>query len=121
MLAAGSVQETMGLAAVAHLSTLRTSVPFLHFFDGFRTSHEVMKIEELSMDDIRFMIDEDLVIEHRKRALTPDRPSLAGTAQNPDVNFTGRETVNKYYDATPGIVQETMNRKIGRASCRERV
>ena len=110
MLCSQDVQEAQDLALIATQSTLASRVPFIHFFDGFRTSHEVMKIEELSMDDIRFMIDEDLVIEHRKRALTPDRPSLAGTAQNPDVNFTGRETVNKYYDATPGIVQETMNK-----------
>ena len=110
LLASRSVQEAHDLALIAQAASLESRVPFLHFFDGFRTSHEVMKIEELTMDDMRSMIDEDLVIAHRERALTPDRPSLAGTAQNPDVNFIGRETVNKYYDATPGIVQATMDK-----------
>ena len=110
MICSQDVQECQDLALIATQSTLASRVPFIHFFDGFRTSHEVMKIEELTMDDMRAMIDEDLVVAHRQRALTPDRPSLAGTAQNPDVNFIGRETVNKYYDAVPGIVQETMNK-----------
>ncbi|WP_306548348.1 pyruvate:ferredoxin (flavodoxin) oxidoreductase [Desulfobulbus sp.] len=110
MLCAQDVQECQDFALISTQSTLASRIPFLHFFDGFRTSHEVMKIEELTMDDIRSMIDEDLVIAHRERALTPDRPTIGGTAQNPDVYFTGRETVNKYYDAIPGIVQGTMDK-----------
>ncbi len=85
-------------------------MPFLHFFDGFRTSHEIQKVEELTFDDMRAMIDDKLVAQHRARALTPDRPMISGTAQNPDVYFQGRETVNKYYLATPKIVQETMDK-----------
>lgn len=110
MLSSGSVQEAHDMAAIAHAATLKTRVPFLHFFDGFRTSHEVNKIEMLSDDDLREMIDMELVQAHRARAMTPDRPVLRGTAQNPDVYFQGRETVNKYYLAAPGIVQETMNK-----------
>ena len=110
MLCSQDVQEAQDFALIATQASLASRIPFIHFFDGFRTSHEVMKIEELTMDDMRAMIDEDKVIEHRERALTPDRPSLAGTAQNPDVNFIGRETVNKYYNATPGIVQATMDK-----------
>ncbi|PIE59024.1 MAG: pyruvate:ferredoxin (flavodoxin) oxidoreductase [Desulfobulbus propionicus] len=110
MLASENVQQAQDMALIATSSTLQARIPFLHFFDGFRTSHEVAKIEELTMDDMRAMIDEDLVIAHRERALTPDRPSMCGTAQNPDVYFTGRETVNKYYTAIPGIVQETMDK-----------
>ena len=78
----------------------------MHFFDGFRSSHEVQKIEQLTYEDMRAMIDNDLVIEHRKRALSPDRPVIRGTAQNPDVFFQARETVNPYYDACPEIVQK---------------
>jgi len=110
MLCAKDVQECQDFALISTQSTLASRIPFLHFFDGFRTSHEVMKIEELTMDDIRTMIDDDLVIAHRERALTPDRPTIGGTAQNPDVYFIGRETVNKYYDAIPGIVQGTMDK-----------
>jgi len=110
MLCSQDVQECQDMALISTQSTLASRIPFIHFFDGFRTSHEVMKIEELTMDDIRSMIDEDLVIAHRERALTPDRPTIGGTAQNPDVYFTGRETVNKYYDAIPGIVQGTMDK-----------
>ena len=110
MLCSQDVQECQDMALIATQSTLASRIPFLHFFDGFRTSHEVMKIEELTMDDMRTMIDEDLVIAHRERALTPDRPTIGGTAQNPDVYFTGRETVNKFYDAIPGIVQGTMDK-----------
>ena len=110
LLCSNSVQETMDFALIAQQATLATRVPFLHFFDGFRTSHEVQKIEELTFDDMRSMIDEDLVIAHRKRALTPDRPMMSGTAQNPDVYFQGRETVNSYYLAAPAIVQQTMDR-----------
>ncbi len=110
MLSSGSVQEAHDMAAIAHSATLKTRVPFLHFFDGFRTSHEVNKIEPLSDDDLREMIDMEMVQAHRSRAMTPDRPVLRGTAQNPDVYFQGRETVNKYYTVTPGIVQETMDK-----------
>ena len=110
LLASQDVQEAQDLALVATASTLDSSIPFLHFFDGFRTSHEVMKIEQLTMDDMRAMIDESKVVEHRKRALSPDHPTIGGTAQNPDVYFTGRETVNKYYEAIPGIVQKNMDK-----------
>ncbi len=110
MICSQDVQEAQDFALISTQSTLASRIPFLHFFDGFRTSHEVMKIEELTYDDMSAMIDEDLVIAHRERALTPDRPTIGGTAQNPDVYFTGRETVNKFYNAIPGIVQETMDK-----------
>ncbi len=110
MLASTSVQEVMDMALIAHSATLKARVPFLHFFDGFRTSHEVSKIEALSEEDIKAMIDNELVYEHKKRALNPENPFIRGTAQNPDVYFQGRETVNKYYLATPAIVQETMDK-----------
>jgi len=109
LLASGSVQEIHDLALVAHAATLKSRIPFLSFFDGFRNSHEVQKIEQISRDAMREMIDDELVKAHRLRAMTPDRPVIRGTAQNPDVYFQGRETVNKYYLATPGIVQETMD------------
>jgi pyruvate-ferredoxin/flavodoxin oxidoreductase len=109
LLASGSVQEAMDNALIAQAATLRTRVPFLHFFDGFRTSHEVSKVEMLTDDDMRAMMNNDLVREHRMRALSPDRPKLRGTAQNPDVFFQARETVNPYYEACPGIVQEVMD------------
>ncbi len=102
------MQEAHDFAAIAQAATLKSRVPFLHFFDGFRTSHEVTKIVQFLDDDLRAMIDDDLIREHRARGLTPDRPVLRGTAQNPDVFFQGRETVNPYYAATPGIVQEAM-------------
>ena len=110
MIASNSIQEVMDFALIAQAATLESRVPFLHFFDGFRTSHEVMKIEQLSIDDMRAMIDDDLVIAHRKRALSPDRPVIRGTAQNPDVYFQGRETVNKYYLECPDIVQKQMDK-----------
>jgi len=110
MLCSKNVQETMDFALIAHAATLESRVPFLHFFDGFRTSHEVQKIEEVTFDDMCAMIDNNLVIAHRKRGLTPDNPYIRGTAQNPDVYFQGRETVNKYYNATPGIVQKMMDK-----------
>ncbi len=110
MLCSQNVQECMDMALIATQASLQSRIPFVHFFDGFRTSHEIQKVEELSYDDMQEMIDEDMVIAHRKRALTPDRPTIRGTAQNPDVYFIGRETVNKYYDATPAIVQETMDK-----------
>jgi pyruvate-ferredoxin/flavodoxin oxidoreductase len=110
MIASNSVQEVADFALIAHAATLEARVPFLHFFDGFRTSHEVQKIEEISRDVMRKMIDDNLVLAHRKRAMTPDNPVLKGTAQNPDVYFQGRETVNKYYAATPAIVQKHMDK-----------
>src|SRR6266545_900600 len=97
MLAAASVQEAHDLALVAHAATLRTRVPFLHFFDGFRTSHEVNKIDLLSDDDLRALIREDDVLAHRLRGLSPDRPVLRGSAQNPDVFFQAREAANPFY------------------------
>src|SRR5688500_15568757 len=110
MLAAGSVQEAHDFAAISHAATLEARVPFLHFFDGFRTSHEVRKIEALSDDDLRFLIRDELVRAHRERALTPDRPVLRGSAQNPDVFFQAREAGNGFYQACPDIVQKTMDR-----------
>jgi pyruvate-ferredoxin/flavodoxin oxidoreductase len=110
MLCSSSVQEVMDMALIAQRSTLASLVPFIHFFDGFRTSHEIQKVEELTFDDMSAMVDDELVACHRARALTPDRPQISGTAQNPDVYFQGRETVNKYYLATPQIVQETMDK-----------
>ena len=110
MLSSNSIQEVMDLALIAQQATLASQVPFLHFFDGFRTSNEVQKVEQLTLDDMRAMIDDELVAKHKARALTPDRPMISGTAQNPDVYFQGRETVNKYYLATPRIVQETMDK-----------
>jgi pyruvate-ferredoxin/flavodoxin oxidoreductase len=110
MLASGSVQEVMDLALVAQAATLESRVPFVHFFDGFRTSSEVQKVEELAYDDMRAMIDTELVRAHRARALTPDRPAIRGTSQNPDVFFAARETVNRYYLGTPAIVQKAFDR-----------
>jgi pyruvate-ferredoxin/flavodoxin oxidoreductase len=110
LIAANSVQEVMDMALISQAATLESRVPFLHFFDGFRTSHEVGKVEQLTEDDMRAMLPQDLIHAHRKRALTPDRPVLRGTAQNPDVYFQARETVNKFYDACPGIVEKAMNR-----------
>ncbi|MDN3515185.1 MAG: pyruvate:ferredoxin (flavodoxin) oxidoreductase [Candidatus Brocadia sp.] len=110
MLCSKNVQEAMDFALIAQATALESRIPFMHFFDGFRTSHEVQKIEEVSFDQMRAMIDDDLVIAHRKRGLTPDRPNIRGTAQNPDVYFQGRETVNKYYAATPALVQKAMDK-----------
>jgi pyruvate-ferredoxin/flavodoxin oxidoreductase len=110
MLASGSVQEAMDLALVAHAATLESRVPFLHFFDGFRTSHEVAKVEPLDDEDVRALIDEGWVLAHRARALSPERPVVRGTAQNPDVYFQAREAANPYYLACPAIVQSAMDR-----------
>jgi pyruvate-ferredoxin/flavodoxin oxidoreductase len=109
MLCSNSVQEAMDLALIAHAASLETRIPFLHFFDGFRTSHEVNKIEMLDEDDMRAMLNMDRIIEHRRRALSPDHPVLRGTAQNPDVFFQIRESANSYYDACPAKVQAVMN------------
>ncbi len=110
MLCSSSVQEAQDLALVAHAATLEARVPFLHFFDGFRTSHEVARIEPLADDDLRALLDPGAIRAHRVRALTPDRPVLRGTAQNPDVFFQAREAANPFYDALPGIVKRTMER-----------
>ena len=110
LLASNSVQEAMDFALIAQAATLEARVPFLHFFDGFRTSHEVAKVEQLSEDDMRALIDDELVRAHRARALSPDRPFIRGTAQNPDVFFQARETGNPFYDATPAIVQKAMDK-----------
>ncbi len=110
MLSSCSVQEVMDLACVAHAATLEARLPFLHFFDGFRTSHEVQKIEALPDEVLRDMIDEELVVAHRKRALTPDAPVLRGTAQNPDVFFQSRERCQPFYDAAPAIVEKAMKK-----------
>src|SRR5512133_88930 len=113
LLASRSVQEAQDMALIAETATLESRVPFMHFFDGFRTSHEVNKIEKLDDDDLRAMIDEATIQAHRARALSPDHPVLRGTAQNPDVYFQGRETVNPYYDACPEIVQKAMDKFAG--------
>ena len=110
LLGSGSVQEAHDFACIGQAATLRSRVPFIHFFDGFRTSHELAKIEVLADDDLRFMIDEELVEAHRSRALTPDRPVIRGTAQNPDAFFQAREACNGFYIACPEIVQATMDR-----------
>ena len=110
LICTGSVQEVMDMALIAQAATLQARVPFIHFFDGFRTSHEVQKIEQLTDDDIKAMVTDDLVNAHRARGMTPDRPVLRGTAQNPDVFFQAREACNKYYDATPAIVQAEMDK-----------
>ena len=110
MLCSKNVQEAMDFALIAQAATFESRVPFMHFFDGFRTSHEVQKIEELTFDDMRAMIDDRFIMEHRARGLTPDRPAIRGTAQNPDVYFQGRETVNKFYMETPAIVQKAMDK-----------
>ena len=112
MLASNSVQEVMDLALVSHLSTLRAKVPFLHFFDGFRTSHEVSKIEMIDYEDILPLVDMDAVKDFKSRALNPEHPRQMGTAQNPDIYFQNREAANKYYNAVPAIVQEEMD-KVG--------
>jgi pyruvate-ferredoxin/flavodoxin oxidoreductase len=108
LLCSNSVQEAHDMAAVAHAATLETRIPFLHYFDGFRTSHEVAKIEELSDDDLRALISEPSIYAHRQRGLTPDKPVLRGTAQNPDVFFQAREAANVFYDACSAIVERTM-------------
>ena len=118
MLCSNSVQEVHDMAMVAHASTLEAKVPFMHFFDGFRTSHEVQKIEEIPEDVIRQMINDDYVVAFRKRALDPEHPTMRGTAQNPDINFQGRESCQKYYDATPAIVQKYMD-KLGELTGRK--
>lgn len=109
MLCSNSVQESMDLALIAHIATLKSRIPFMHFFDGFRTSHEVSKIEMISDETIKKLLPLDEILEHRKGALTPDSPTISGTAQNPDVFFQAREGINKYYDNTPDIVESVMS------------
>ncbi len=110
LLASGSVQEAMDLALVAHLATIRTSIPFLHFFDGFRTSHEIQKVEMLNYDDIPNLVDWEGIKNHRDRALNPEHPHLKGSAQNPDIYFQVTEAANKYYLKIPKIVEEEMEK-----------
>jgi pyruvate-ferredoxin/flavodoxin oxidoreductase len=113
MLCSNNAQEIMDCALIAQAATLESRIPFLHFFDGFRSYMEVQKIEQLSEEDMRAMVTDELVAAHRARALNPERPSIRGTSQNPDVYFAGRETVNKFYAAVPGIVQKAMDKLAG--------
>ncbi|HET7839119.1 MAG TPA: pyruvate:ferredoxin (flavodoxin) oxidoreductase [Rectinemataceae bacterium] len=108
MLASNNVQEVMDMALISHAATLESRIPFVHFFDGFRTSHEVQKVEEISYAVMQQMISDELVRAHRARGLTPERPAIRGTSQNPDVYFTAREANNKYYDKVPAIVEAQM-------------
>ena len=110
MLSSASVQEAHDMAAVAHLATLRARLPFVHFFDGFRTSHELNTLVKLTDDQLRELVPTDLIREHRARALSPENPFIRGTAQNPDTYFQSRETANRYYDAVPGILTEVLER-----------
>ncbi len=110
MISSNSVQEVMDLALISQAATLEARVPIMHFFDGFRTSHEVVKVEQLTEEDMKAMLPPELIRAHRARALSPDRPVIRGTAQNPDVYFQARETVNPYYAAMPAIVEKAMNR-----------
>jgi len=110
MLSSAGVQEAHDMAAIATMCTLESRIPFLHFFDGFRTSHEVSKIEELTDDDLRTLMDPEMIRLHKERALSPERPKIRGTSQNPDVFFQARETVTPYYEACPGIMQDMMDR-----------
>jgi pyruvate-ferredoxin/flavodoxin oxidoreductase len=110
MLASGSVQEAMDMALVSHLSAIESSVPFLHFFDGFRTSHEIQKVEMIDYDDMKKLVNFDKIAEFRARAMNPEHPQIRGTAQNPDIYFQGREAANPYYDKLPAIVAEQMRK-----------
>ena len=110
MLSSGSVQEAMDFALISQAVTLESRIPFVHFFEGFRISHEIQKVEELTFDDMKQMLDEKSIFAHRSKGLNPEKPTIKGTSQNPDVFFTGRETVNKYYDACPKKVQNCMDR-----------
>jgi pyruvate-ferredoxin/flavodoxin oxidoreductase len=121
MLASNSVQEVMDFALIAQAATLQGRIPFLHFFDGFRISHEVNKIERIGQDIVNAMIDDGLVQAHRARAMSPDHPIIRGTSQNPDVYFQGRETVNPYYQALPDIVQQVMDKLGGLTGRRYRL
>ena len=117
MTAASSIQETMDMATIAHLSTLKAQVPFLNFFDGFRTSHELQKVDQIDYEELKELVEPEYIERFRARALKPEAPTVKVAAQNPDVYFQGRETSNKYYDAIPDIVQEYMDKfaaKFGR-------
>ena len=118
MLATSSVQEVMDLAGVAHIVSLKSRVPFLHFFDGFRTSHEIQKIELIDEAALTAMLDRDALAEFRRRALNPEHPVTRGTAQNPDIYFQTREAANRFYDAVPDMVAEAM-REISKITGRE--
>src|SRR5579872_3707412 len=113
LLASNSVQEAQDMALIAHAATLQARIPFLHFFDGFRTSHEINTIEPVNREDIRAMIDDSLVDAHRQRGLSPDHPFIRGTAHNPDTYFQARESVNPYYRSCPAIVEKTMQHFAG--------
>ena len=110
MLASGSVQEVMDLSAVSHLTAIKSRIPFVNFFDGFRTSHEIQKIEELQMEDVKGLVDMDALQAFRDRALSSENPVTRGTAQNPDIYFQGREASNKFYDAVPDMVADYMEK-----------
>lgn len=118
MFATGSVQEVMDLAAVAHLAAIKSRVPFVHFFDGFRTSHEIQKIEEIDLEAVQALVDKDALQAFRNRALNPENPVARGTAQNPDIYFQTRESANPFYDALPDIVEDYMN-KLGEITGRK--
>ncbi len=118
MLATGSVQEIMDLAGIAHLAAIKSRIPFLHFFDGFRTSHEIQKVEEMHMDDISKLLDHDALQKYRDNALNPEHPVTRGTAQNPDIYFQAREAGTKFYDAIPDMVEGYM-REIEKITGRE--
>src|SRR5699024_2436863 len=109
LLCSGSVQETMDLAVVAHLSAIKGKVPFLHFFDGFRTSHKIQKIEVIEYEELEKLLDKEKVDEFRNRSLNPERPVVRGTAQNPDIYFQGMEVSNPHYEEIPNIVENYMN------------
>ncbi|MBN1555914.1 MAG: pyruvate:ferredoxin (flavodoxin) oxidoreductase [Phycisphaerae bacterium] len=110
LLSSNSVQEAMDLALIGSAATLASRVPFIHFFDGFRTSHEIDKVEELTLDDMKALMDDELILAHRARGMSPDTPTIRGTSQNPDVYFQGRESVNKYYTECPRHVQDAMDK-----------
>jgi len=118
MLASGSVQEVMDLSGVAHLASIKSRIPFINFFDGFRTSHEIQKIEQINQDDLAVLIDQDALKSFRNRALNPEHPVTRGTAQNPDIFFQAREASNKFYDAVPDMVEDYMQ-KISKITGRE--
>lgn len=118
LLASGSVQEVMDISAVAHLTAIKSRVPFLNFFDGFRTSHEIQKIEVIDYEDLAKLVDMDAVDEFRKRALNPEHPVTRGTAQNPDIFFQAKEASNKYYEVVPDIVNDYM-KEISKLTGRE--
>ena len=118
MLCASSVQEAMDMALISHLSTLKSSVPFVHFFDGFRTSHEINTIEEIDIETIKHLVPYDKIKEFKDRSLNSNNPHQQGTAQNPDIYFQNRETANKYYEETPSIVQSYMD-EVGKITGRK--